>query len=144
MHKAWVTLYTSAASRAICLDLVPNMNSASFIRSFKQFISPYGCPDNVITDNGSNIVSDDSRNFVASRIVEWHLNLPLATWYGGFFERLVKSVKDLLIKDFKGSRLSYEEKQTVLFECETILNNHPLTYIYPTHLTSCLMPNHLL
>ena len=31
MHKAWVTLYACAASRAICLDLVANMNSASFI-----------------------------------------------------------------------------------------------------------------
>ena len=43
------------------------------------------------------------------------------------FERLVKSVKDLLIKNLKGSRLSYEEMQTVLFECEAILNNRPLT-----------------
>ena len=72
------------------------------------------------------------------------MNLPLAPWYGGFFERLVKSVKDLLIKDLKGSRLSYEEMQTVLSECEAILNNRPLTYIYPTDLTSCLTPNHLL
>ena len=104
----------------------------------------YGCPDNVMSDNGSNFVSDDSRNFVASRFLEWHLNLPLTPWYGGFFERVVKSVKDLLIKDLKGSRLSYEEMRTVLFECEAILNNRPLTFIYPTELTSCLTPNHLL
>ena len=103
------------------------MNSASFIRSFKRYISRYGCPDNVISDNRSNFVSDGSRNFVASRFIKWHLNLPLAPWYGGFFERLVKSVKDLLIKNLKGSRLSYEEMQTVLFECEAILNNRPLT-----------------
>ena len=75
MHKAWVTLYTCAASRAICLDLVPNMNSASFIRSFKGFNSRYGCLDNVISDNRSNFVSEDSRNFVA-RFIEWHSNLP--------------------------------------------------------------------
>ena len=34
--------------------------------------------------------------------------------------------------------------QTVLFECEAILNNDPLTYIYPRDLTSWLTPNHLL
>ena len=78
MHKAWVTLYTSAASRAICLDLVPNMNSASFIRSFKRFISRYGCPDNVVSDTESNFVSNGSRNCVASKFIERHLNLPLA------------------------------------------------------------------
>ena len=92
MHKAWVTLYTCAARRAICLDLVPNMNSASFIRSFKRFISHYGCSDNVISDNGSNFTSVDSRNFVASRFIEWHLNLPLAPWYGGFFEKCKKFI----------------------------------------------------
>ena len=64
--------------------------------------------------DGSNFVSDGSRNFVASRFIEWHLNLLLAPWYGGFFERLVKSIKDLIIKDLKGSRLSYEEMQTVI------------------------------
>ena len=46
---------------------------------------------------------DDSRSFVASKFIEWHLNLPLAPWYEGFFERIVKSVKDLLIKDSKDS-----------------------------------------
>ena len=42
-----------------------------------------GCPNNVISENGSNFVSEDSRNFVASRFIEWHLNLPLAPCYGG-------------------------------------------------------------
>ena len=65
-----VTLYTRAASGAICIDLIPNMNSASFIRIFRRFVLGYGCPDNVISDNGSDFVSDDSRNFVASRFIE--------------------------------------------------------------------------
>ena len=120
------------------------MYSASFIRSFKRFISRYGCPDNVVSDTESNFVSNGSRNCVASKFIERHLNLPLAPWYGGYFERLVRSVKDLLIKNLKGSRLLYEEMQTVLFECEAILNNGPLTYINLTDLTSCLTPNHLL
>ena len=32
MHKAWVTLYLCTANRVICLNLMPNMDSASFIR----------------------------------------------------------------------------------------------------------------
>ena len=76
IHKAWVTLYTCTASRAICLDLVPNMNSASFIRSFKRFISRYGCPD-VISDNRSNCFWRQQK-FCCQEIIEWHLNLPLA------------------------------------------------------------------
>ena len=64
--------------------------------------------------------------------------------YGGPLERLVKSIKEILNKDLKGSRLSYEEIQTVLFECGAILNNRPLIYMYPTDLTLRLTPNHLI
>ena len=73
--------------------------------------------------------------------IELRWNFPLTPWYREFFERLVK---DLLIKDLKGCRLSYEEMKTVLFECEAILNNCSLTYIYPTNLTSCLTPYDLI
>ena len=144
MHKAWVTLYTCAASRAICLDVVPSCSAASFINSFKRIISRRGCPDNVISDNAGNFDCTETDNFVASRKVEWHKNLPLAPWHGGFFKRLVKNVKDLLIKELGHNRLSFEELQTLLFEIEAILNNRPLTYQYPTDLQSCLSPNHLL
>ena len=144
MHKAWVTLYTCAASRAIILDLVPRMNADAFIRSFKRFVSRRGCPDYIITDNGSNFVAEQTQTFVSNLGVNWAVNLPLAPWYGGFFERLVRSVKNLLKKELKNYRLSYEEMGTVLCEIEQILNNRPLTYVYTNDLESCLTPNHLL
>ena len=34
--------------------------------------------------------------------------------------------------------------QTVLFEVEMILNNRPLTYVYPDEIENALTPNHLL
>ena len=54
-----------------------------------------------------------------------------------------KKCKGIINQGSKGSRLSYEEIKTVLLECEPILNNRLLTYIYPTDLTSYLTPNHL-
>ena len=38
----------------------------------------------------------------------------------------------------------FEELQTVSFEVELIINNAPLTYIYPNTIETCLTPNHLL
>ena len=38
----------------------------------------------------------------------------------------------------------FEELQTVLFEVELIINNAPLTYVYPNTIKTCLTPNHLL
>ena len=38
----------------------------------------------------------------------------------------------------------FEQLQTVLFEVELIIDNTPLTYIYPNIIKTCLTPNHLL
>ena len=38
----------------------------------------------------------------------------------------------------------FEELQTMLFEVELIINNAPLTYVYPNTIETCLAPNYLL
>ena len=38
----------------------------------------------------------------------------------------------------------FEELQTVLIEVELIINNAPLTYVYPNTIETCLTPDHLL
>ena len=38
----------------------------------------------------------------------------------------------------------FEALQTVLFEVQLIINNTPLTYVYPNTIETCLTPNHLL
>ena len=50
----------------------------------------------------------------------------------------------MLIKDWQNYRLIYDEMQTVLFEVEMILNNLPLTYVYPDETENALTPNYLL
>ena len=68
IHKVWVTLYTCASivlSIGIVLDLLPSLDSVSFIRSFRRFIS-----QKVISDNGKNVISDNvisdnEKNFVS-------------------------------------------------------------------------------
>ena len=47
---------------------------------------------------------------------------------GGFFERLVRSMEELLRKQLENLRVDYEELETLSFEVEIILNNRPITY----------------
>ena len=144
LHKVWVALYTCASSRGIVLDLVPSLDSVSFIRSFRRFVSWRECRCNAISDNGENCVLVETKRFVSNIGVNWITNLPLAPWHGGFFERLIKSTNTLSRKQLEKSRLNYEELQTVLCEVETILNNRPLTYYYSDNTKQCVTPNHLL
>ena len=50
-------------------------------------------------------------------------------WWGGFYERLVKSVKTPLKKIFPKAMLDAEQLTTILAEIEAQLNSRPLTYL---------------
>ena len=52
-----------------------------------------------------------------------------APWWGGFYERLVKSVKTPLRKVFAKAMLDAEQLSTILDEIEAQLNRHPLIYL---------------
>ena len=142
-HKTWATLYTCASSRAIVLDLVGHPSALDFKASLTRFISRRGCPDHIITDNGSNFTADETKLFATERNIIWHLNVPLAPWYGGFFERLIKIVKTLLKKLLGTATYRFDEIQTFLLEIEHIVNNRPITYMYGDEVEPCLTPNHL-
>ena len=50
--KVWIALYTCCVTRAVHLDLVPDMTATTFIRSFKRFSARRGLPNSMISDNG--------------------------------------------------------------------------------------------
>ena len=78
--------------------------------------------------------------------IKWRFNVEAAPWWGGFFERMVKSVKLSLKKCLGNARLNFVELSTALVEVEAVLNSRPLTYVYdemeepltPSHLTSAV------
>ena len=134
-----------ASSRAIVLDLVKQPSAPEFRASFRRLIARRGCPGHVITDNGSNFTAKETQRFATDRNITWHLNVPLAPWYGGFFERIVKIVKSLLKKTLSTDTYTYDEIQTFLLEIKQIVNNRPITYLYGDgdEVEPCLTPNHL-
>lgn len=68
-----------------------------------------------------------------------------AAWWGGMWERLVRSVKTCLRKVVGKASLHYEEIETILTEVEAVVNSRPITF---THTSSeepvPLSPSHFL
>ena len=70
-------------------------------------------------------------------------NLEKAPWWGGVFERMVKSTKRCLRKTIGRARFSFDELHTVIVEIEGIINSHPISYLNSDDVEP-LTPSHLL
>ena len=77
--------------------------------------------------------------------VKWTFNPPAAAHHGGVWERLIRSLKKVLLSVIKQQILDDEILTTVMCEVEAILNSRPLTTVSdnPNGLEP-LTPNHLL
>ena len=59
--------------------------------------------------------------------IQWTFILEKTPWWGGFYERLIQSIKRCLRKAIGKSRMDYDELVTV--EVEATLNSCPISYL---------------
>ncbi|XP_031343077.1 uncharacterized protein LOC116170714 [Photinus pyralis] len=142
-QKAYIMLLTCAVVRAVHLEIVPNLTAESCINAFRRFISRRGVPDIIYSDNAKTfkrtalelkelykiICTDKFQNFVTGRCIEWRFIVERAAWWGGFWERMVKTVKDALKLSLGKKSLDCDELQTIISEIEATVNMRPLTYL---------------
>lgn len=154
--KAYVCLFTCAATRAVHLELVPDLTAETFLQAFRRFCSRKSTPRIMISDNATtyNAAADIlKRLFKSSEIkealstdgIDWKFIPKRAPWYGGWWERLIGLTKQTLKKVLGRSYVSYLTLQTLLTEVEAILNDRPLTYVSSDIADAeALTPAHLL
>ena len=131
------------------------MSAPTFLHSFKRFAARWGLPSRVISDNGKAFKAaaktiqavlghKDVKSYFSGLGVKWVFNIPKAPWWGGIFERMVRSTKRCLRKIVGQAKLSYDELLTALTEVEMVLNSWPLTYVSADDFEEPLTPSHLL
>ncbi|KAF2891793.1 hypothetical protein ILUMI_14380, partial [Ignelater luminosus] len=120
-RKSYLMLLTCAATHAVHLELVLDLSTESCIRAFRRFISRRGVPITLFSDN--------AKTFKRASLELSKLYENLHNEEGGFWERLIKTVKDCLKFALGKSRVNIDELQTILTEIEATVNARPLTYI---------------
>ncbi|XP_029210241.2 uncharacterized protein LOC114974075 [Acropora millepora] len=73
--------------------------------------------------------SDQIQTVLSEKNIQWKFIVERAPWWGGFYERLVKSVKTPLRKLFAKAMLDSDQLTTILAEIDAQLNSSPLTYL---------------
>ena len=158
--KVWVCLFTCMVVRAVHLEVVADMTSEQFIMCLKRFISRRGKPSEIISDNAPQFklaqqaiekvwkednVDEDVVNYVAEEGIQWKYITEYAPWMGGFYERMVQSVKKALRKCLGSSMMTYVQLETLITEIEAMLNTRPLCYVgEDTDGSQVLTPGHFL
>lgn len=129
--KLYILLFTCAVIRAVHLELTESMSLVDCMQAIRRFVARRGIP--------SVFYSDNARTFVAASLEvhkvfghlapKWKFNVPRSPWWGGWFERLIGSVKLALRKTLGVKYVSKNELETILIEVESCINSRPLTFV---------------
>ena len=129
--KLYVLLFTCGVVRAVHLELVSFLSSPETLMAFRRFVARRGVPRYVFSDNakGFKAMPDLLMKQFEHVSPEWTWIVPDSPWWGGWWERLVRSVKTALRKSVGVNSLTHTELVTVLVEIEACINSRPLTFV---------------
>ncbi|KRZ70324.1 hypothetical protein T10_9555 [Trichinella papuae] len=107
----YVCLVTCMVSRAVHLELVPEMSTTGVLQALRRFMARRGRPAIIQTDNFRSFQSaaselrrlwqgidvDQVQRDLAGQRIRWKFILPRAPWMGGYWERLIRTTKEIAV-----------------------------------------------
>ncbi|XP_023192317.1 uncharacterized protein LOC111609249 isoform X1 [Xiphophorus maculatus] len=157
--KRYGVLFTCFTSRAVHLEIAYTLDTDSCINAVRRFICRRGPVSTIRSDNATNFVGANRelkeslaelnhakiQNAFVHDGIKWNFNIPAASHQGGVWERLLRSIRSILVSVLKEQVLDDEGLQTIFCEVEAILNNRPITKVSDdSNDLESLTPNHLL
>lgn len=154
-EKVYIVVFSCAVTRAVHLELTTDLTARAFLLAFKRFAARRGIPAIVYSDNAKafrcsakqlcSLFEDDVQDYASSHRIKWRFIVECAPWWGGFWERVIRTIKEALKRCLGRSSLRYNELLTVLAEVEAAVNCRPLTYLEDdVTSTDVLTPSHFL
>ena len=152
-------VFTCLSMRAVHLEILHSLETDSFLNGFIRFCARRGYPKVVYSDCGTNFVGaqsemiselnklDKSRLIREARnmSVEWNFTIPTASHSAGVWERIIQSVRRVLLAVMPPCTITDEILSTVFCQVENLVNTRPLTKLsVDIEDERPLTPNHLL
>ena len=143
-RKVWGLIFVCMTCRAVHIELMPGMDTSSFRNAFQGFVAIRRTPKRLRSDQGSSFISSRNQmeqetvnvtaiqDFLSKQDIEWVMNPPYASNFGGHYERKIGSIRRIFEGCMASSgvkTLSYDELHTMMQISCSIVNNTPLTSV---------------
>ena len=144
--KRYGAMFTCLCSRAVHIETTTSLETDTFIQALRRLIARRGNVRQIRCDNGTNFVGasnelqaalqemdhqriSDYLQLVGTDWIVWKRNPPLASHFGGVWERQIRTARSILasLLQTHSTCLTDEGLRTLLVEVEGIINSRPLT-----------------
>lgn len=122
--KMYILLFTCSCVRAVHLELVQNLSTEETLLAIRRFTSRRGMPSCFYSDNAKCFKAVQS--MVSAK---WKFIPERSPFWGGWWERLIRTIKSSMIKTLGNTSLNDSELRTIITELEFVMNSRPLTYV---------------
>ena len=98
--KFYFLLFTCAVVRAVHVELVDSMSVDDCVMAIRRFCARRGMVNTFYSDNAKTFigVSKLMHSVFGSNAPDWRFTAPRSPWWGGWWERLARSIKSGLRK----------------------------------------------
>ena len=156
--KRYGCLFTCLTTRAVHLEMAADLSTSSFINTLRTFIARRGPIKHIFSDNRTNFVGSNKALQAAvkdwnqrqihvclrQKSINWSFNPPGASHMRGSWERMIRTVRKILMVLLPRYTIDDDTLHTLLLEVESMVNSRPLCVSVAPGSETPLTPNHLL
>ncbi|KRZ48797.1 hypothetical protein T02_13788 [Trichinella nativa] len=127
VHKAYISIFTCMTTRAVHLELLKEQTTDSFLQGLRRFIfRSFNLVDQFIQCLFRDSNWKRLQHKLNQERIRWKFITPRAPWCSGYWERLIRSVKNALRKTLRGALLTHDELHTTICQIEARINDRPI------------------
>ncbi|KAI2797205.1 hypothetical protein BLOT_011183 [Blomia tropicalis] len=149
--KRYGVIFCCATTRAVHLETINGLTSEVVFQALRRFIARRGLPGLIYSDNGTQLVSIKKKltqalHSIQQQRPDLELNLKWlhltasSPWRGGFYERLIRIIKDSLIGITYRSTITDEDLTTHFFRGTSLRTISPVS----RETRGCIAPTDLI
>ncbi|KRX42664.1 Uncharacterized protein T05_9776 [Trichinella murrelli] len=159
VKKSYILIFTCMTTRAVHLEVVSDMTVVRVMEAIRRFIARHGKPRILQSDNFHSFkqldqelqllldkkMTDCLEKELSAHRIQWKFITERAPWMGGYWERLIRFIKNSLHKVLQKTLVDEVGLNTILCDIEARINARPLTYLSKDPKdTEVLTPYHFL